>query len=68
MIKIFKDIDAILKEYGVKSFKVTRGEYIAIRKNGEWHYFNWNDKAKGLIKTGESQYLERSTVQNVRKK
>jgi len=58
-MKVFKDIDAILKEYGVKSFKVTKGEKIAIKKNKMWHYFSWSYKEKGLVKSGETDYLEK---------
>jgi trehalose-6-phosphatase len=67
-MNVFKNIDEILSYYKVKKFKVTPGEYIAIKKGGVWHYFNWSDKEKGLVKTGESDYLIRSTVRAARKK
>jgi len=59
MTQVFKDIDAILTEYKVKGYKVTAGEKIVIRKNRMWHYFNWNDKENGLVKCGETDYLEK---------
>ena len=64
MIQTFKDINAILSFYKVKTFKVTDGEYIAVKKNGIWHYHNWSYKEKAMVKTGESETLNRTKVRN----
>ena len=41
---MFKSIDHILQQYGVKSFKTTEAGLVAIRTEGVWCYFRFVDR------------------------
>jgi len=59
IVKHKTDLELLLENYKVKSYKSLPNGLIAIRKGGMWLYFRYNPNNKSYQKTGSTEKLRR---------